>query len=873
MRELGNFIGFRDKSRGRRAENGARGWEVVQVALLLLLSLVVFFWPATLGGRVLLPTDLIFELDPLWQPLAPEGYAHPANRLLSDQVYAFFPWKVFTVRSFAQGHIPLWNPYINGGQPFVGNAQSAVFSPFNLIGYLLPLHFSYVITAILRLFVAGVFTFLFAREIGLTRSGALLATVAFTFSGPMIVWIGYPLSPVVAWLPAMLLTTERALTRRSAPYVAASGLTIAAQFLGGHPETSFHVMLAWAAYSLYRAVALAGWRPSILLPQLLRIATAAIIGTLLAAVQLAPFVEALLQSAILSARQTRVVGKTAALLLSTLLDWREWPTVVTAILPQYFGTPLDRSYLYPYSNYIQQNAYVGVLPLALAASVTLQGIKHRSVPHRNLILFFALLSGVFLGVAIRLPLLNAVNYAPLFNIVANERMRLIYSFTAAILAGLGLDGIHRGCQASRRTTMRILALLALVSLSLIALAYVGFVVFEDEIISFGRAFAEAQLGSPYFPHSLEHYYTQVEERYEKRLASFLPTNIVMYLPVLVALGWFAVHRWGHRLHRLRGVWTYAALGLTILDLFSVNLPFNPSIPSEHIFPTPDAVRFLRQDSGIYRVIGTGLTLYPNSGMVFGISDVRGYDAVVPRRYVELVDRVEGHYRSGLNSLFVQVDSPLLDLLNVKYVLLPLPERKRGGVRVHTDEEPAGLDGRWELVYRGTGGINVYRNRNVLPRAFVVYHAEVVDTAAQSLERVTDGDFNFRERVVLEEPPENWRGSPEPPRTPASASIVVYEPNRVAIEVTTAADGLLVLTDTYVPGWKARLDGQAARIYVADHAFRAVVVPAGTHQIEFAYEPFSFRVGAAVSLSTLVVLMVGLLLAVAGPRPSNSTPGT
>jgi hypothetical protein len=825
---------------GRVPQAAKRG--SAEVACLLLLLLGVFFWPSVLGGRVLLPTDLIFDIDPLWQPLAPEGYTHASNHILSDQVYAFLPWKVFTVRSLRQGHLPLWNPYINGGQPFVGNAQSAIFSPFNLLAYLLPLYPSYAITAVLRLFVAGIFTFLFTREIGLSKPAALLAMVAFTFSGPMIVWVGYPLSPVMAWLPAMLLTIERALSRKSALYTMASGLTVGAQFLGGHPETSFHVVLAWTAYSLYRAVALEGWQLSKLFPQLLRIAAAATVGVLLAAAQLVPFVEALLQSAVLAARQAGTTGTASCFLTRLLLEWQKWPTAITTVLPRYFGTPLDKSYLYPYSNAVEQNAYVGVLPLALAVAATLQSIRRRSSPRRNLVLFFGLLAGVCLGVAIRLPLLNAINYLPLFSISRNERIRLIYAFAVAVLAGLGLDGIGRGHRCWHRTTLRVLALLALINLVLIALIYVGFVVFGDEIIRFGHAFVEAQWGTPYYSRPLEYYYAQVEEKYERGLAS--STDVVMYLPALIALACIALHRWGQRRRLYTSVWTYAVLGLTTLDLFVVGMPFNPTIASEHIFPKPDAIQFLEQDLEIYRVTGTDLALYPNSGMLFGISDIRGYDAVVPWRYVNLIDRVEGHYRFGINSLFTQVDSSLLDLLNVKYVL--------------TDQE---LDGRWELAYTGTGGIHVYRNRSVLPRAFVVYHAEVVDSAARSLQRTTDGAFDFRESVVLEGAPEDWTEPPKVPSKPAVVRIVDYEPNRVSVEVETAADGLLILTDTYVPGWKALLDGQATRLYVADHAFRAVVVPAGVHQVEFVYRPLAFEVGWSVSLLTLAgvaAAVVGLL---------------
>ena len=813
--------------------------EIIETALLLLLLLVAFFWPAVFGGRVLLPTDLIFDVDPLWQPLAPEGYTRPANPILSDQVLLYFPWKVFTLRSLAEGQLPLWNPYIDSGLPFVGNAQSAVFSPFSLAGYLFPIYSSYVIASILRLFVAGIFTFLFAREIGLGRPGALLAMVTFTFSGPMVVWLGYPLSLVIVWLPVMLLTIERALTRKSGLYVIASGLAVGAQFLGGHPETCFYVMLAWAAYALYRAISLEGWQPKRLLSQLARIATAATMGVLLAAVQLLPFVETLFQSATLSLKEAQGFSSVFSFIGRLVFEWHNWPTAITALLPQYFGTDLNRSYWFPYSNSVEQNTYAGVLPLMLAIMVTFVTLRRRSSPRRNLVLFFALLAVICVGVALRFPLLNAVNYLPVFNVAANGRLRLVYVFAIAILAGLGLDEIVRGQESECRIALRILILMALSGLFLVAIGYAGFILFKDVVIRSGRAFVEANWGTPYFWRPLEYYYALVNERYELKLAMSRPSNIVMYLPILIALAWFALNRWGQSKRTSTRLWAYAGLGLTVLDTFLVCMPFNPTIAPQYIFPTPGAIQYLQQDHDIYRVSGTGLILQPNTGMVFGLPDIRGYDVAAPRRYTDLIDHIEGHYRSRFHSLFTQVKSPLLDLLNVKYVL--------------TDQE---LGGKWELAYKDSGSVRVYRNRDVLPRAFVVYQAQIVDSAARSLERTLDSAFDFRKTVVLEETPKGWASPSSPPTMPPTTRIVAYEPNRVQVQVETSANGLLVLTDNYATGWGAWLDGQAAPVYIANHTFRAVVVPAGAHQVEFVYRPWTFQVGAATSLLALAALALG-----------------
>jgi hypothetical protein len=819
------------------SSNRKRGRETVIVALFFTLIAVAFLWPATFGGRALSPVDLVFDLDPLWWPLTPADYDGPSNALLADQVSQFLPWQLFARRWLSVWTLPLWNPYINAGLPFIGNAQSAIFSPFHLAGYLFPVRLSLTIAAILRLIVACFFTYIFAREIGIGQYGAFLGAVAFSFSGPMIDWLGHPHSAVMAWFPAILFTTERTLTRKSPSYALLCGLVIGAQFLCGHPETSFHVMLAWLGYSLYRVVTLNGWSLTQLIRPLAMLFSAVTMGILLAAVQLLPFADALLSSATPAMRTQQTA---APLLVRLFLDWQEWPTIVTAFLPRYFGTPLDGSYWYPYTNYTEQDMYAGILPLALAMGAMLGSIRLRSHPLREQTLFFGGLAILAAGVALRAPLLNGVNFLPLFNLAANGRLRLIYVFAVAILAGIGLDQLDYQDVPTERWTRRVLISVTLISLLLIAAAYLGFVLFRDQVILSGRTFIENRWGSdPYLNRPLEYYRALVEERYEKKLALYRPTHIAMYIPVLVTLAWLALQRLGRRSGQ--AVLPWAAAMITFLDLFLVGNSFNPTVAPEDMLPTPGAIRFLQQDHSIYRVCGTGLILYPNIGMVWGLQDMRGYDTVVPNRYMALMNRLEGHYQYHFHSLFTRADAPLLDLLNVKYLL--------------TDQEPGE---KWELVYENEGTVRVYRNRDVLPRAFVVYQAEIVGNPDESLERLLSEQFNFRERVILERPPLNWSEPEQAPATAPEVRFRVYEPNKVILDVCTEADGLLVLTDNYAPGWQAFLDTKPVPIYIADHAFRAMVVPAGQHRVEFVYRPWSFYVGATLSLLTALILIAGLI---------------
>ena len=90
---------------------------------------------------------------------------------------------------------------------------------------------------------------------------------------------------------------------------------------------------------------------------------------------------------------------------------------------------------------------------------------------------------------------------------------------------------------------------------------------------------------------------------------------------------------------------------------------------------------------------------------------------------------------------------------------------------------------------------------------------------------------------------------------AGVKVERYATNEVVVGVTSAAGGLLVLSDTYYPGWNAYVDGIGARVYRANLSQRAVVVGPGTHRVEFKFESRSIRWGLAVSVASLLALGV------------------
>lgn len=256
---------------------------------------------------------------------------------------------------------------------------------------------------------------------------------------------------------------------------------------------------------------------------------------------------------------------------------------------------------------------------------------------------------------------------------------------------------------------------------------------------------------------------------------------------------------------------------------------------------PPSIAAIKADTGLYRITSFNLddTLRPNSNMLFNLPDIRGYDTVILRSYVDywsLMEPPSGLLYSMINKVTEarSLQSPLLDLLGVKYVLTT---------------QNIGLAG-WSEVYRGE--INVYRNERALPRAFVVGSVLPVSSDAEARTIIVRPDFDPRATVAIEGPAGLARAGGT-----GTAEIVRYEPNEV--EIVARADGpaMLVLADTFFPGWRATLDEVDVPIYRANGLFRAIELPPGEHRIVFRYSPFTFQIGAYLSLMGLFAILLGL----------------
>ncbi|HDN79386.1 MAG TPA: hypothetical protein ENG33_02820, partial [Chloroflexi bacterium] len=234
------------------------------IALLLLIPLLILLAPVTIGGKTLIPADNLFAFEP-WRSFAGEmGVSVPHNELLSDLILENYVWKKFILECLRQRQLPLWNPYIFAGMPFLATGQHSALYPLTALFYMLPLHRAYGIYTVLQLWLAGLSMYFLARVLGVSRFGSTVAALTYELSGFFIVSVVFPMIIAAAsWLPAILACIELTLRRiwrdgrTPVPFVALGALFIGVHFLAGHAEISYYVAMVAVYYAVVRVAWLA----------------------------------------------------------------------------------------------------------------------------------------------------------------------------------------------------------------------------------------------------------------------------------------------------------------------------------------------------------------------------------------------------------------------------------------------------------------------------------------------------------------------------------------------------------------------------------------------------------------------------------------
>ncbi|HEX8169447.1 MAG TPA: YfhO family protein [Thermoanaerobaculia bacterium] len=414
-------------------------------ALVLIVLPMLFTGYALVTGGVYGPIDHPYQSQPLEALKSMYGIGPQHNIALTDVYAQMFPWKRVVQLSYARGEWPLWNPYMLCGHLLAAAAQPAAYSPFTILGCLLPVAQSFTFGAAIAFFLAALTAFLLARELRCTEGAALIGAAAWTCSTSIIMYIQTPLGTSWAMAPLVLLAAKRIVREPGIRSGALLAFALTLILLLGHPESVLLVVLVGSGWALFDIV---HTRAHPLRPIVTAFAAGAI-ALLLCAIQLLPLQEAVLQSGEYeykskywantdrAAPPMQVVANLATDLVPYLY-LRKWSD------PE---LPLPKA----------ESFAVGSIALALAV----YAVARRRTAETT---FLAI--AIVLSIAVTIawgPAVNALQHVPLLKITHNERLAFAAALLLSMLAAMGVDELmtRRDARAAAAVFLTTLALLGL----------------------------------------------------------------------------------------------------------------------------------------------------------------------------------------------------------------------------------------------------------------------------------------------------------------------------------------------------------------------------------------------------------------------------
>lgn len=381
----------------------------------------VFFWKSVFHGFVPFPGDLLISEYKPWSTESFLGYApggYPQKAQYFDTLRQLYPWKILARDIIKQGELPLWNPYNFSGSPLLANLQTAVFYPTMILFFLFSDPVAWTLSVFLQPFLASVFMYMYARTIGRSVWGSLLAGISFGFSFYMSVFLEYnTLGHVMVWLPFLLFCIELLQKRKSWMISILFSVGVAFAGFAGHLQIfagliAFVLLYIWSLAWVSKRFRIAVYCTCLLL-----------IGIGLTAIQMIPTWELIS----LSARSNQSYD---FLIHTLLLQPKE---LLLFFNPDMFGNPVSRTYSLA-GSYPSRAVSIGLIGLFFAFLSLKRHMQKKQlffVVMSSIILFF-LLHTPFTEVFYRLPI-------PFVSTSSPTNFMFLLSFCLSLLAGWGFD--------------------------------------------------------------------------------------------------------------------------------------------------------------------------------------------------------------------------------------------------------------------------------------------------------------------------------------------------------------------------------------------------------------------------------------------------
>jgi len=748
----------------------------------------------------------------------------------------FYPIREFAADSIKNGHIPLWNPYLQNGTPFLAILQGCIFYPVSIVYYLSGSFegaFNWYI--ILHFFLGAVFMYILMRYWDFSKAASSISSLVFVFGGYLssVINMNTSLSSVI-WLPLVFLFFDMTLRRKRLAPAMLTGIFLSIQFLGGEPTIIYSTL--WLLFLYFLGFCFFSYKniKDIIRSSFLFL-VAVSLWVFITSIQLLPFLELLLNS-------TR--GQPEGFKFVT--HWSLSPAeLLSFFIPHILGNTTVPAGHFAVQDWIT-SFYIGIMPIILI----LFGLFAK--PNKKT---------KFFGIILTISLILALGkYTPLYRLLHRYIFGFAYirypvkflflsGFALSVLSGMGYETLSniKDDKIKEGLTKRLLLLNGLLGLLLIT-----FLRFLQPLYDYVKSSFPEMFFSP-TQHKIFYVVFLSGSAHACRLFiifTIAVSILIMYLNKKIKLS----------------VFNFLILSVIFLDLASVNVGLSEIVGVDIFKKEPPSFSKIMEDEGLFRIIRSkeineinravwGLdfalgqyerkaTFDGNTAMVYRIHDSQGYGSIFRRDNAKFMTLISGR------------PSKLVDLLNIKYVISTDPIEEEGYSQVFKDKVA-------RLPLRDEKRVYTYfyinENTDYMERAFLVKDAKVVGDREEIPNILKDKDFDPTRLIILEEEPILKKTADKRRISKEDVHILSYKPEEIIIEVALYEPKFLVLSDSYYPGWKVYVDGRPDKIYRAYYFLRSVYLDRGRHIVKFIYDPISYKAGKYISLSTIgLLLLLGLV---------------
>lgn len=749
---------------------------------LIIAVIVVFFWQFAFKGLLPVPADTIIGLYHPFRDLYAKEYPRGIpfkNSLITDPVRQQYPWRELAASIEKEWQIPLWNPYNLGGYPLLANFQSAVFYPLNILFFVFPFDISWGLLIFLGPLLSAVFLYSYLRNLDIDSRASFLGSIVFSFSGFFVAWIEWgTITHVVLWLPLILLSIDKifsGLKLEKNPKLQLKGknLLIWSFIFTFSLIAAFfagHLQIFFYLFLFSLSYLIARWIQSGKPKKAFGIFLLLyFLFLIFTLIQWLPTLQFILNSG-------RDVDQTYWQKQGWFIPWQH---LIQFIIPDFFGNPVTNNY-WGVWNYAEFVGYIGIFPLFL--SILALFFRHdRKTLYFGTIFFISLIFALPTFFAKMPFILNA----PFISTSQPTRLLFLSDFTLAVLCALGFDYLIK----NKKNT-------AIYPLLFIFLLFLGIWSF---IIFWGNGTIN------------------LENLSVAKRNSIFPSFIFGFMFVL-----FFILVFMQRLRKYSHVIYTILILLTLFDLLRFGFKFIPFTNKEYLFPQTKTISFLQDKTGIFRIMSADRRILPpNFATVYRLQSVDGYDPLFLKRYGELISASEREKPDisppfGFNRIInpANFESKIVDLMGVKYIL-SLTDLKSEKLKKVYEE----------------GQTKVYENLKSLPRIFFVEEVYSRNSKNGVIDLMFNENFDFSKKAVIEDI--NLKEVDLiSKRSLGEVILKDYKENKVIINTKNKGEGFLIITDTFYPLWKAKIDGKETKIYRTDFNFRGIFIPKGEHNIEF-----------------------------------------